>query len=211
MKDILESTLPNEINKRLEINHGFGWSESLTVDTLSDFFQAMVKFLSVRKSKDIPVVLELRDINGGFHFAAYVAFLNQQESNSDVGSWSLNFTFDANDIESDWKKYDFIQDTEATMIFYDTTYTNSGITWRFEANTEDDVTNEGSVAQIIPVLIDALADYMRMNVNTNPELDISGLISFRAENLNNGVYIGVTPSPTLKQLIKNDSEIAYNG
>lgn len=209
-KDILESTLPGEVNRRLMENHSIGWNDSLTVETLSDFLQAAIKFLSFKKSKDKPVVLELNDLNGGFHFAAYVSFLNQAEETSDDGSWSIGFTFDQNEIEPDWIKYDFNQDKEATMTFYDVTYNNSGIKWKFEPDADNPSVNEGTIANILPLILDTLADYMRMNVHANPELDVSGLVVFKAEEATNGVYITSKASPTLKQMIKNDNEIDDN-
>lgn len=207
MKDILESTLPRDINCRLLEDYRIVWNDSLTVETLTDFLQSAVQFLAIKKNKDKPVVLEVRDINGGFHFAVYVSFLNQTEKDSDEGSWSLGFVFDVNELEPDWEKYDFIQNVEAIQLFYNVTYANHGITWTYEIDPNNSEVNEGTIANVLPIILDALADYMRLNVATNPELRVAGLITFKAEAITNGVYIGATASPTLKQFIKNDNEV----
>ena len=211
MKDILASTLPNECMKRIMDGMGFGWSESLTTGTYSDFFQAAAKFLAVKKSKDKPVVLEFRDMTGGFHMAAIVQFLPQSEEGADEGSWALNFTFDESDIDKAWEIYNFADNPEARQVFYDVTYANNGVTWRFKEMDANDQVCEGTAVQIICVLIDTLRDYMALNVSIDPELEINNIAQFKAEISGDKVYIGVTPMPLIKQLVKNDSSIGVIG
>lgn len=207
MKDILESTIPNEALKILADDYDLGWSESLTINTISDVFVGMAKFLGKKKSKDKPVVVEIRDNNGQFHFAGYVTFLPQQESGSDDGSWSLNYTFNESDIEPDWERYDLINTPEAFATFHDVTYIDHGISWRFVPGESNEVT-EGTPSFIIPILMDLLKRYMEANVSINPELSISGRATLKAEMAgSNGVYIKVTPEAVLKSCIKDDQGI----
>jgi len=60
-------------------------------------------------------------------------------------------------------------------------------------------------------MIDAIADYMRGNVAVDPELEFTNYLSFKAELSGNDVYIGITPSPLLKQFVKDDSSIGTIG
>ena len=212
MKDILASTLPNECQKRIAEGMGFGWGEALSVDTYKDFFQSIARYLSVKKNKDKPVVLELRDLNGGFHFAGIVQFLPQSEEGADEGSWALNFTFDESDIDSSWEIHKFGEEPEAMTVFYDVTYANHGIGWRFKELDANDEICDGNAVQILCVLMDVLAQYMQVNVTIDPELTIGDLVSFKAEISNDKVYIGVIPGALLKQLgAKNDSSIGIVG
>ena len=163
MKDILESTISNEAVKILEGDYDLGWSENLTINTITDVFIGMAKFLGKKKSKDKPIVVEIRDMNGNFHFAGYVSFLAQQESGTDEGSWALNYTFDESDIEPEWERFDLINTPEAFATFYDVTYLGHGISWRFIPAETNEVT-EGTPAFIIPILMDLLKRYMEANV-----------------------------------------------
>lgn len=205
MKDILESTIGNEVQKVLD-DYTIEWSDSLTADTIVDVFIAMAKFLGIKKNKDKPVVVELRDQNGGFHFAGYVTFMVQQEAGSDEGSWSLNYTFDESDIESEWEKYNLMTTPEAFMTFIDTTYVKHAISWRF-TDQQNGEASEGTPAHIIPILFDVLKRYMQANVTTNPELSIRTRAYLKAEISGNTVYITVTPSAELKSYIKDDQAI----
>lgn len=211
MKDISVSTLPNECQKRIMDGLGFGWKEQLSMDTIRDFFQAAARYLGIKKNKDKPVVLELRDLNGGFHLAGIVQFLPQSEEGSDEGSWALNFTFDETDIDKSWEIINFADHPEAYQVFYDTTYANHGITWRFKALDANEQICDGNAVQILCVLIDCLADYMRLNVTIDPELGIDDMIAFKAELSGDKVYIGVTCGPMLKQFCKADASIGTVG
>lgn len=211
MRDILASTLPNECQKRIMDGLGFGWKDQLSIDTYKDFFQAVARYLGVKKNKDNPVVLELRDLNGGFHLAGIVQFLPQSEEGADEGSWALSFTFDESDIDKQWEIHNFAEDPEARTTFYDTTYANHGITWRFKELDANDEICEGNAIQIICVLIDTLTDYMRLNVSIDPELTIGDMIAFKAEISGDKVYIGVTVGPILKQFCKADASIGTIG
>lgn len=210
MKDIIESTVGNEAVKILEGDYSLGWSEALTVNTISDVFISMAKFLGKKKSKDKPVVVEIRDQNGYFHFAGYVTFLAQQENGSDEGSWSLNYTFDESDIESNWEKHDFIKDQESYAVFQDVTYKNHGISWRF-VSVDNKELSEGTPGFIIPILMDVLKRYMEANAIVCPELSISERVYLKAELNSNKIYISITPNAVLKSYIKDDQDMSIVG
>jgi hypothetical protein len=203
MRDILESTIGNEAVKILEGDYDLGWSDTLTVNTITDVFIGMAKFLGKKKSKDKPVVVEIRDMNGKFHFAGYVSFLAQSESGSDEGSWALNYTFDESDLEPEWDRYDLLSTPEAFATFHDVTYLSHGISWRFVPAETNEVT-EGTPLFIIPILMDLLKRYMEANVTVNPELSISERAYLKAEMGSTGVHISITPNATLKSYIKDD-------
>lgn len=207
MKDILASTLPNECLKRVADGLGFGWNAELSMHCFTDLFQSIARFLSVKKNKGKPSVLEIRDLNGGFHFAAIVQFLPQSEEGSDEGSWSLNFTFDESEIDKSWEIFNFADNPEARTVFYDVSYANHGITWRFKELDANDQICEGNAVQILCVLLDTLKSYMEFNVSVDPDLAMGDLISFKAEISGDKVYIGVIAGPLLKQLVKSDYTI----
>ena len=126
MKDITSTTLLNETLKRITEGYKFGWSDELTVDALRFYFQASAKFLAVHKSKDKPVALELRDYNGGFHFAMVAQFMTQSEvdvARKMVTNWgSLALIFVNNptpeivELAGDFPLNDYIQFEENSLV-----------------------------------------------------------------------------------------------
>lgn len=210
MKDISESTIGNEVEKIFDSDYSITWTKALTIETISDVFVAMAQYLGKKKSKDKPVVVELRDQNDKFHFGAYVTFMPQQESGSDEGSWSLNYTFDESNIEPDWEKHDLMKDPEPYMVYHDAAYFNHGISWRF-ANPGNNEVSEGTPAHLIPIMFDVLKRYMELNATTCPELSIGERAYLKAEIGSNGVYISITPNAELKSYIKDDQAMGIVG
>lgn len=212
MKDIMSTTLPNEVLKRITEGYRFGWSDELTIDALRFYFQAAAKYLANHKSKDKPVALELRDFNGGFHFAMVVQFMAQNEDGADEGSWALSCTFDESDIDKNtYTVFNYAEDPEARAMFDQVSYQVGGLVWRFKQGETKDQVTEGTSTQILCILFDALAAYMRVNVTIDPEMAIGELVAFRSELAGDKVYIGVTPGALLKQIIKQDDAIGVVG
>jgi hypothetical protein len=207
MKEMLNSTLPNEVQKRIQDGLGFGWAMEMTIDTMTDFLQASAKFLATKQNKDKPVALELRDINGGFHFATIVQFIPQEEAGADDGSWALSFTFEETDIDKNWEVFDINESPEAKTVFYDVSYAKHGISWRFRELDNTDKIAEGTPIQILCVIVDAIRDYMVLNATMDPDLAMGDVVTFHAELAQDKVYIGVTPGILLKQMVKADAAI----
>jgi len=212
MKDIMSTTLLNETLKRITEGYKFGWSDDLTVDALRFYFQASAKFLAVHKSKDKPVALELRDYNGGFHFAMVAQFMAQSEEGADEGSWALSCTFDESDIDKNtYEVFNFAENQEAQSVFDQVSYQVGGLVWRFKQGETKDQITEGTSIQVLCIVFDCLADYMRLNATIDPEMAIGELVAFRSELAGDKVYIGVTPGALLKQIIKQDDAIGVVG
>jgi hypothetical protein len=212
MKDMMSTTIINEAMKRISEGFMYAWSDNLTKDSLRFYFQASAKFLAIHKSKDKPVALELRDYNGGFHFAMVVQFMAQAEEGADEGSWALSCTFDESDIDKNtYEVYNFIESPEAQAMFDQVSYQCGGLVWRFKQGENKEQITEGTSGQILCILFDTIADYMRLNATIDPEMAIGEMVAFRSELAGDKVYIGVTPGALLKQIVKQDDAIGVVG
>ena len=208
MKELIASTLVNEVQKRIEDGCGFAWNEQLTEEVYRDFLQTTAQLLASHKSKDKPVAAVLTDVNGGFHFAAIVRFMTQNEEGGDEGSWNLSMTFDEGDInEAEMTVIKFHESPEFRNLFTDVAHAEHGIIWRFKEGSDPNSVAEGSPIQVLTIMFAALKEYMALNVTIDPELSIGDLVVFKSELSSDKVYIGVIPGATLKQLIKHDSSI----
>ena len=210
MKNYIGSTIPMTIQQRMESNT-FAWNTELSEDSFKCFFEALAVYLGRKKSKDKVVGLKLNDMNGKFHFGAFVTFLNQEEAGGDDGAWGLNFTFDETDFDDkNWEIHTF-DEPEARATFEDISYNKAGVVFKFKPGEANDQVANGSAQSILCLMIDVIADYMRANVTIDPELEFTNYMTFKAELSGNDVYIGITPSPLLKQFIKDDSSIGTIG
>ena len=116
-------------------------------------------------------------------------------------------TFEESDIDKNWTVFNFAEDPEAKMVFYDVCYSNHGISWRFrELENTDEIANASAI-QLTCLIFDAIKDYMILNATIDPDLKMGELVTFHAELASDKVYIGVTPGILLKQIVKSDASI----
>lgn len=210
MKNYIGSTIPMAIQQRME-SQSFSWNTSLSEDCFKCLFESMAVYLGRKKSKDKVVGLKLNDMNNGFHFGAYVSFLNQEEAGGDDGAWGLNFTFDESDFdEKNWEIHTF-DEPEARVTFEDTTYNKAGVVFKFRPGEANNQVSNASAQSVLCTMIDCIKQYMETNVAVDPELEFTNYLLFKAELSGNEVYIGITPSPLLKQFVKDDSSIGTVG
>jgi hypothetical protein len=210
MKNYVGSTIPMTIQQRMEAQE-FSWNTELSEDVFRCLLEAMADYHGRMKSKDKVLGLKLNDMNIQFHFGAYVTFLNQEETGADDGAWGLNYTFDETDFdEKNWEIHTF-DEPEASVTFEDIAYTKAGIAFKFKNGEANDRASNASAQSILCLIMDCVSDYMRTNVTIDPELEFTNYLKFKAEISGNDVYIGITPSPLLKQFVKEDSSIGTIG
>ena len=208
MKQFVGSTIISECQKRIEDDLGYSWTPDLTIDTIVDFLQSTATFLGRKQSKDQPVAMILKDLNGGFHFGAWIEFEKDENNDTDEGSWNLAFTFYEDEIDKSWKVFDWLDDAEVRTVFYDCTYESSGIAWRFKEMDANDEICQGNATQILCLIIDTIADYMRLNVTVDPVLEIKDLMTLKAEVQQDKVYISIEPTVRLRQYVKSDTKVS---
>lgn len=207
MKNLLETSIMSAVKDEFYKDQ-FSWNDYCTEVCVKTVMESMAIFLGKNKSKDQPVALIIKDFNDQFVFAAYVQFHKQQEEGADEGSWTLNYTYDEDDIDTkNWKLYYIPDDQEAIAILYDVAF--SKYCMRFISQPKDD--NEkyckGSAQHIVLVILRAIYDYMRANVTKDPVLQVTDFFTMTAEINGDSVYVGIEPSALLKQHVKDDSDI----
>lgn len=210
MKNYLESQINMEVMAIMKSKR-YGWNDYITESTIKSIFEGMAMFLGKHKSKDIPVALIIRDCNDKFHFGAFVQFQKQGEEGSDEGSWTLNYTFDENDIDQkNWKVYFFPDDQTACAAFEDVAHAKYAMFFRIKPKDDDNKVCEGSVQELVCIVLDCIFNYMRANVTIDPVLEFADYFTMTAEMNNTDVYVGIEPSATLKQFVKDDEKIEEN-
>lgn len=207
MKNLLETSIMSVVKDELYKN-SFGWNDFCTDSCIKTIFESMAIFLGRNKSKDQTVAVIIKDYNDKFVFAAYVQFHKQQEEGADEGSWTLNFTYDENDIDTkNWKIYYIPDDQEALAIAYDVAFSKYGIRFIITPKDNNDRYCAGSAQFIFLACLRAIHDYMRANVTKDPILQITDFATLTSEINGDSVYIGIEPSALLKQHVKDDSDI----
>lgn len=200
-----ESTIPMQIVKVFD-NRDYRWNDNASEATIRSIFEGCAVFLGMYKSKDHPTAVLLNDAQDRFHFGAFTEF-HKGEDENDEGYWSLNYTFDENDIDyKSWKVYKFVEDKIVDAVFEDIAYSEHGLYFKFRA--KDDLGNicEGSAQELMVTILDVIKDYMRANVTVDPILEFPNLFTATAELNADQVYIGIEPSPLLRQYVKDDAK-----
>ena len=205
MKNYLECTIPQHVLKVMQ-SRDYLWDDFSTEALIKTALDTGAIFLSRHKSKDAPSALVFRDMEDKFHFAAYVQFHKQEEEGSDEGSWTLNYTFDENGIDTkNWNIFTFPTDQEAKHLLEDIAFSQYGIIFKYMEKDSMGKICKGSSTELVTVVLDALYDYMRANVTLDPVLQMDNYFTMTAEAVNDGsVYVGIEPSAILKQYVKDD-------
>ena len=206
MKEFMESTIPKEVDK-IFARRNYGWNDFCTEAVTKVIFEGAAIFLSKYKSKDNPVAILFKDLNNEFVFGAYVQFHKGEET--EEGSWTLNYTFDKNDIdEKNWKIYSFPDDQVTDHTITDLAYSKYGIVFKFKAKDDNDRICEGSSQDICATILDVIHRYMKANVSNDPQLHFDKYFMMTAELNGETVYVGIESSALLKQFVKDDSTSA---
>ena len=209
MKNYLESSIPMQIMKTFT-SRDYGWNDFVSEACIKTLFEGAAIFLGKNKSKDTPVALVFKDANDKFHFAAYVQFHKQEEEGADEGSWTLNYTFNDEDIDAKWKVYTFPESQAAYAVIADHGHDEYGLVFKFMPKDDNGNICEGSAQELFCTILDVIFDYMRSNVSIDPVLEFTNLFTMTGEIAGNNVYIGIEPSEHLKQHVKDDSGVAAN-
>jgi len=204
MKNFLETTICMEVGKIMTARD-YGWSNECTEVCVAALFQGMAIYLGRNKNKDGVVAIELRDFNDQFHFGAYAQYIKQGEDGE--GSWTLNYTFDENEIDRDtWTVVNLTVDQVAKGIIKDIVYTEFGYDFKFDGRDDNGRMSEGNLAELLFTTIDVVKSYMAANVTIDPEMSFERYFTMVAKlNADNSVYIGIEPSALMKQYVKDDN------
>lgn len=208
MKNLSETTIYTAIQKELSETREYSWNDHCSLAVIDSTFNAIASFLGKVKSKDNPVAVKITDVYGKFCFGAFVIFHKSEEEGTDEGSWTLNFTFDENDIEKGWKVYTMPEDAELFDELASFAFNMYGMHYRYIPKDDNSSACDGSPQDIICVIFDVIKKYMEANATIDPCLEITRCATLTAALADDGnVVIGFEPSPTLKQYVKDDANI----
>ena len=204
MKDFKETNICMELNKIMSARQ-YGYDDECTLRNVGILFQGMAVYLGGAKSKDNPVAVILTDYQGNFHFGAYVQYLKPDDS--DEGSWTLNYTFNEDDIDKDnWKVVNLTEDNEAFDMMNRLAQTQFGVRYKFNPRDDNNRVNEGSAQELLCTTIDVVKNYMKANVTIDPDMQFDRYFTMSAKlESDYSVYIGVVPSALMKQYVKDDA------
>ena len=153
MKNLKETSVYVMVSNELINTRRYGWNDQCTDIIIESTFSAFASFLGMVKNKDVTTAVVIKDIYGEFSFGAFVQFHKSEEEGTDEGSWTLSYTFDKNDIEDNWKVYDFGEDMEVANEFYTVAYTKYHM--GFSSQPKDD--NNAK-----PSYLDGIIDQLRV-------------------------------------------------
>ena len=205
MKNLIESSIYENVLKEMTQIRGYRWDDNSTASIIFSTLEAMAQFLGQKKSKDHPVAVCIYDKNGGFHFGASVEF--DKEDESEDGSWSLNYTFKESDIDAaNTTVYKIPESQEACAVLVDVAFKGYSMRYTFVENPDKSVMNDGSPTELITCIFDIIRDYMKANVTIDPQLDITNYCVMTARADGTDVSIGIEPDAKLKQHVKDDKQ-----
>lgn len=208
MKNLKETSLYVMVSNEFINSRHYGWNDQCTDIIIESTFSAFASFLGMVKNKDTTTAVVIKDIYGEFCFGAFVQFHKSEEEGTDEGSWTLNYTFDKNDIEDSWKVYDFAEDMEVANNFYTVAYTKYGMGFATQPKDDNNAKPEGSAQDLVTIIFNMIKEYMRANITIDPQLDITDIATLTAAVADdNSVVIGIEPSALMKQYVKDDADI----
>lgn len=211
MKNYNESPIQSMVFNIMD-GRNYIWSDKCTEMTIKSIFVGFASYLGKHKSKDKPVALILKDVYDKFHFAAYVQFLKQEEENADEGSWALNFTFEEEDIDKrNWEIHNFPEDEVAFAEVNKACFIQLGVGYNYIPKNDKTNSNDASPQELFCTVMDVIKEYMEQTLSGgDPSLEMDNYFTMTAEPNGEKIYIGIEPSPILKQYVKDDSEIEVN-
>ena len=212
MKKNQETRIYAEMSKMIMYNNGHGdemeWDIGDSDVAMKVTFESIVKYLSIVKSKDKVAGLIIQDYAGNFHFGAFVTFVPGTEDESQ-GSYALSFTYDENDL----KEAGAVTVSDTNPLFrnaFDTVCFNKyGI--RFDVSHDKDFSgntiDHDYAKHAMVCVVDSIKNYLEVNYMVEDEVELTGYFTARGEKDGEKVYVAITPSAELKQMVKDDASL----
>ena len=212
MKKLAETSIYAEMAKMIMSNKGHGdemqWDIADSDVAMKITFESVAKYLSIVKAKDKVNGIIIQDYAGNFHFGAFVQYVPGTEDESQ-GSYALSFTYDENDL----KEAGAVTVSDTNPLFrnaFDVTCFNKyGV--RFDVSHDKDFSGNtidhdyGKHAMVCAV--DSIKKYLEVNYMVEDEVELTGYFTARGEKDGEKVYIAITPSAELKQMVKDDASL----
>lgn len=194
---------------------GCNWQDAFSTSVTKTLFRSIVKYLAELRSKEdksYAVVLRSKiDDDSPITFA----FVLEKHTSDEGKSYSLSFTFDPDDIPSD-AEIITVTSPEAVAFLNEECDKDPIVGFKFNGEVEAAV----NLHDVLTAVVTALKEYSRAHVRDNvPEenknIEFKGYFTVTAieeedpesEGNEKRVFVKITPSEELKQIIKDDSSI----
>ena len=177
---------------------GIGWGENYSAPATKAFIDSVVSYLAFVKN-EAPIgfkyVEESGDNKGKFIFGGWVEKVTSEEGEN----YSINFTFDENDIP-EGTKMNTMEDPTACNIIQ----RECSNKYHMRINLVGGVDMTNMVAYKV---FNTIKEYFRMNVGTDPVLELDGFCTFKATIVDEKLVVAVELDPAVKQMVKDDASV----
>ena len=212
MKKLSETSIYAEMAKMIISRNGHGdemqWDIADSDAVIKVTFESVAKYLSIIKSKDKVNGIIIQDYAGNFHFGAYIQYIPGTEDESQ-GSYALSFTYDENDL----KEVGAVTVSDSNPLFrntFDVTCFNK-YGMRFDVSHDKDfkgnTIDHDYAKHAMVCAVDSIKKYLEVNYMVEDEVELTGFFTARGEKDGEKVYIAITPSAELKQMVKDDASL----
>lgn len=195
-----KTSIPANYKINLKDSCQMNWMEERTEPLFKVFFSTITTFLKFRQSKDAgKVALNVIDFKNNFLMAGIVSYHapeDDSDENESKGNWSLEFTFNKDDLEGISTVYD-IMCTEFVQIAEKELY--NMMHSRFS--------DSEYIYSMLITLVQTMKSFLDANAKENEivEVEIPNYVIFSVTIEDGEKVTSITPGEILKQQIKDDT------
>jgi len=183
-------------------DHGIGWDIQWSTWLLDSFMSGIAKFLATVKG-DIPQAVVLKEKDEVIFGA-----LCEKQKNENGDGFTLSYFFGNKELPKDTTITDTNDPTlmgiikaqclQAHNLFFKTTQTKS---------------NKNYIYEVLVILVNCIKDFFKNNLPKDPNtiLSLENFFTIKgivADPSTGAVELSITPSETLKQIVKEDDAIS---
>ena len=199
MTALKETTLPNSLYQNTLGKFNLDVPADRVPMVYEILFTSTARFLSAHKSKKNPVALVYNNlVSNDFQFAGIVSYHEPEEA-TQSGNWTLEFTFDEEDIK-DVPKVVKATESVAEVITGQTSADLFRITYR-----EPTV-----MAKTNTSALDSLIEWLDQNAKEGEvvEIELENVFSARVAIEDGEKVFSIIPDGSLKRIVKDDCKMS---
>ena len=202
MKQLAETNISSICIRSSYDQYALSWGHEFTLPVFKTLFEGMAKFLGAVKHKGETIGCKVSLIEEKTQTEKFVigSFVESVESEDEENAFALTVTSkesDLNDIER--KNLFSMSDISFRQTLLDLGFKK----YHFSI---DRINDRSYLPEIYDVAINALTEYLKANIDLDPEVELKDYFVARIERGENDTFvISFTPGPILKQHIKDDT------
>lgn len=198
--DLEKSSIPNDMTFNLLDHYNIGWSVAKVSPFYRVVFTTIASILRNNQSKSNPRVgFELKDMKGDFKLGAIMAYhAPEEEDTEDKGNWTLEFTFNKEDMTD----LNVVIDNHSDIFINCASRQAQSIMFgRFKLN-------EYSIQMFVEA-IDTLVKFLDTNASDTCEVQVEyrGVFTASVAVENGEKVFSIIPGEIVRQIIKDDKSL----